>query len=103
MWMKRTPLVAHTRDPGTPLVTRVLKDWNPQSVRWVEPPLVFVFGAMLYSLTPPLGFYLMAAAVGLFTCLSVQTVYTRQKLLDAHDASIEARLDAERLRNAQGR
>jgi hypothetical protein len=67
----------------------------------VEPVLVFLIGALLTRFTPPLGGYLIVAAIGQFSSNVLADVNVRRRALDMHDAYMDQRDVVERFRDMQ--
>jgi hypothetical protein len=91
----------HTRYNGWPIILslpllRRLSEAKAKAA--VEPLLVVLVGAMVMNSSPPLGSYLVAAAVGLMLSHGALEAHERTRLMDMNDSVIDQRHLAERFR-----
>jgi len=101
-WYKQYPLVGHSEALGTPLLAKALPRCPSKFIPWIEPPIAFLAGLVLFPLNHLFGGYLMCAAICLFVDRVVDLCYERTVLLNEHDRNIVAKIRAERLRQAEG-
>ncbi|MBX3396697.1 MAG: hypothetical protein KF841_15175 [Phycisphaerae bacterium] len=90
----------HSRYNGTPRLMRITGITSEVTVkRVVEPIVMWLTGAFMLSVSPPLGGYLMVTAGSLFITNSLTDGYERRRAVDMHDAYLEQRNVAERFRD----
>lgn len=94
--------VIHTRYNGWPRLAAIFKRMPEQKIKaGLEPVVVFVAGALLMSVSQPLGSYLMVAAFSLGFNHGVIESVERAQALEMNDALIEQQAMAERFRQMQ--
>lgn len=91
----------HTRYGGEPELARLLRRTPEWKVKALEPVIVLLAGMSLLRWDEPLGSYVMASAAGLFITGAAGLRFQTIRALDMHDALIEQRDAAERLRRMQ--
>lgn len=93
----------HTFYTGWPRIMSDRAKWSEMTIkRFVEPLIVLCIGFLFLLVSPPLGAYLMTAAVGLFMSVSAIDLEDRTRALDMHDAVIHQEVVAERFRDMRG-
>ena len=96
---RRDPHDEHSQYDGRPLLGRVVPFLGEAAVkRFVEPPVVFVAGALTVAWSEPLGVYLIGAAACLLLRAAVAEGWHRRRADDMADSMIEQRQLAERVR-----
>ncbi|MBX3395547.1 MAG: hypothetical protein KF841_09285 [Phycisphaerae bacterium] len=94
----------HTRYSGEPWLKFVFRRMNETKIKFfVEPVLVFIGGALVMSLSPPLGGFFIVSGLGMFIANSTSERFERRRALDMHDALVEQRSVVERFRELQDR
>jgi hypothetical protein len=95
--------VRHSRYNGTPRLARLLPRLDELTIkRYVEPAAVGILGLIVSAFAPPLGCYLIVAAIGLGFSVAQVVHYERAKATAAMDSLIESRLHAARIRERMG-
>ncbi|MCC7390154.1 MAG: hypothetical protein IT431_15455 [Phycisphaerales bacterium] len=96
--------IVHTRSNGCPRLARYFKRTSERNIKGgVEPAAVFLAGALLSGVSPPLGSYLMTAAVCLWITHSAILAVERARAFDLHDSFLEQQDLVERYRAIGGK
>ncbi len=92
----------HSRYNGRPRLARIFRKMPEQKVKVVaETVVVFVIGALMTSISEPLGTYLMVAAFASGLLNSTIDAVERARTVELNDAWIEQQSLAERFREMQ--
>lgn len=107
IWLHRTrtraPLPPETTYfPGYPLLWRLLSRRSQAAVRWFEVAAVAIAGVLTSMISPPLGAYLVVAAVGLSFTLYLRYMAVMNRIWDMHDATVTQRMVADEFRELSG-
>lgn len=96
---KRNLPQPHSRYTGTPRLMRFTGRMDEGKVKCtVEPLFTFAVGGAMLSVSPPLGGYLMVAALGLLISNNLGESYERERARNMNDAYLEQRRAVERFR-----
>jgi hypothetical protein len=88
----------HTRYSGTPWLMRFTGRMDEVKVKSVvEPFFTFAVGAVTLAVSPPLGGFLMVAALGLMISTRLVAGYERERARNMHDAYLDQRRVLDRL------
>lgn len=94
---KRNLPQPHSRYTGTPRLMRFTGRMDEGKVKCtVEPLFTFAVGGAVLSVSPPLGGYLMVAALGLLISNGLAEGYERERARNMNDAYLEQRRAVER-------
>ena len=97
---KRNLAQPHSRYTGTPRLMRFMGRMDEAKVKcMVEPLFTFVVGCVVLSVSPPLGGYLMCAALGLSISNNLAERFERERATDMNDAYLDQRRSVERFRD----
>lgn len=97
---KRNLPQPHSRYTGTPRLMRFTGRMDEVKVKcMVEPLFTFAVGGVAMSVSPPLGGYLMFAALGLLISNNLAEGYGRERARNMNDAYLEQRRAVERFRD----
>lgn len=93
----------HSYYSGAPFIMRLTGRFSERSVKYmVEPMLAFVISTLMMAVSRPLGCYLLVATFGIVASNNLSISIDRERLLDLHDAAIEAEQQAEAFREMRG-
>lgn len=94
----------HSRYTGRPWVMSIFRRMSEATAKCVvEPVLTALIGAVIAQLiSPPVGGYLMVAALGLFISNNLPNRLERRRALDMHDAFMDQQNVVDRFRNMRG-
>lgn len=99
----RRGVTEHSYYSGRPLLMRINKRADERSTKLAaEPMLVGITGLVVQEMNPPLGTFLVLAAVGLVVSVGTSLMIERRRALDLHDAHVEQRHIVERFRKMRG-
>lgn len=93
----------HSYYPGESYISRLTHRFSERTVKYmIEPMLAFIISTLMMALSRPLGSYLLVATFGLVASNNLCITVNRERLLDLHDAAIEAEQQAEEFREMRG-
>jgi hypothetical protein len=96
------PQAVHSQYNGESLLTRNFPKLSEGALkRFAEPAVMACCGGVLLIVSPPVGWFFVLSAIGMFAYAHLLHARDEQRLLDLTDAALESELMAERFRHAR--